>query len=55
MLGIKGGTSICNNGDKIRLNSRDETVDVKNGAEVELAKNRIEMMQVSYGEYMFSD
>ena len=47
MLGIRGGSSKHNNEDKITLKFRDEAVDVKNGAEVELAKNRIEMMQVS--------
>jgi hypothetical protein len=40
--------------DKINLNFRDEAADVKNGAEVELAKNR-KMMQVSYGGNLFSD
>ena len=55
MLGIRGWTSNCNNEDKVNLNFRDEAVDVKNGAEVELAKNRIEMMQVGYGDNLFSD
>ena len=34
--------------DKEILFSRDEAVESKNAAEVELAKNRIEMMQVNY-------
>ena len=55
MLGIRGGSSKHSNEHPINLNFRDEAVDVKNAAELELAKNRIEMMQVSYGDNLFID